>query len=57
LICRSGVRSRDAAIALTRAGYGPCYNVADGFEGPKDEAGHRGARGGWKAAGLPWTQE
>jgi rhodanese-related sulfurtransferase len=33
LICRSGVRSRDAAVALTSAGFGPCYNISDGFEG------------------------
>ncbi len=56
LICRSGVRSRHAAVALTAAGFGPCYNVADGFEGPCDEARHRGGRGGWKASGLPWVQ-
>ncbi|MDH3476101.1 MAG: rhodanese-like domain-containing protein [Rhodospirillales bacterium] len=56
LICRSGVRSRHAAIALTQAGYGPCYNVADGFEGGHDEAGHRGRTAGWKAEGLPWAQ-
>ncbi len=55
-ICRSGVRSRHAAIALTQAGYRHCYNVADGFEGPHDAAGHRGTAGGWKAEGLPWVQ-
>lgn len=54
-LCRSGVRSVDAAIAATEAGYGPCYNVLDGFEGPLDEAGHRSIRG-WKAAGLAWRQ-
>ncbi len=56
LLCRSGQRSRDAAIALTRAGFGPCWNLAEGFEGPKDEAGHRNSRAGWRAAGLPWVQ-
>jgi rhodanese-related sulfurtransferase len=56
LICRSGVRSRHAAIALTAAGFARCYNVAEGFEGDRDEAGHRGRRGGWKARGLPWIQ-
>lgn len=56
LICRSGVRSRDAAIALTGAGYRRCYNVADGFEGPCDGARHRGSAAGWKASGLPWVQ-
>lgn len=57
MLCRSGQRSRDAAIALTAAGFGPCYNVAGGFEGPMDEARHRGATDGWKAAGLPWRQQ
>jgi len=56
LICRSGQRSRDAAIALTQAGYKTCYNVAEGFEGPHDPARHRGASAGWKARGLPWVQ-
>ncbi len=56
LICRSGARSRSAAIALTEAGFGRCINVAEGFEGDKDAAGHRGTVGGWKQAGLPWKQ-
>ncbi len=56
LLCRSGVRSRHAAIALTGAGYGRCYNVADGFEGPCDAERHRGGSAGWKASGLPWAQ-
>jgi|TARA_B100002003_G_scaffold156004_1_gene144631 rhodanese-related sulfurtransferase len=56
LICRSGQRSRDAAILLTAAGYQNCYNVAGGFEGDKDTAGHRSTVGGWKFAGLPWSQ-
>jgi len=55
-ICRSGGRSRQAAIAMTNAGWGPCFNVEDGFEGPLDSGRHRGAAGGWKAAGLPWIQ-
>ncbi len=57
IICRSGVRSRDAAVALTARGYARCYNVAGGFEGPHDEDRHRGTRDGWKAAGLPWRQD
>lgn len=56
-ICRSGARSRAAAIAVTEAGLGPCFNVAGGFEGDKDSASHRGKSNGWKVAGLPWTQE
>ena len=56
LLCRSGVRSRNAAILLTELGYQNCYNVAGGFEGDKDDGGHRGNVGGWKYAGLPWRQ-
>ena len=56
-LCRSGVRSMHAAIAMTACGYGPCYNVAQGFEGDKDTDMHRGRVGGWKVAGLPWRQE
>ena len=57
IICRSGVRSRNAAIALTARGYSRCYNVSDGFEGGHDGERHRGVQDGWKAAGLPWRQE
>ena len=56
LLCRSGVRSKHAAILLTSLGYLHCYNVAGGFEGDKDDSGHRGNSGGWKHAGLPWKQ-
>jgi rhodanese-related sulfurtransferase len=55
-LCRSGARSRAAAIAMTAAGYGPCFNIADGFEGSLDADRHRGSTGGWKACGLPWVQ-
>lgn len=55
-ICRSGARSRLAAEAMSKAGYGRCFNVAEGFEGPLDEARHRGSRSGWKAQALPWVQ-
>jgi rhodanese-related sulfurtransferase len=54
-LCRSGVRSAAAADAASRAGYTRAYNVAEGFEGPLDADGHRGASG-WRAAGLPWRQ-
>lgn len=56
-LCRSGVRSQGAAISLTAAGYERCYNVKDGFEGPKDAAGHRGSVAGWKASKLAWQQQ
>jgi rhodanese-related sulfurtransferase len=56
LICRSGQRSRHAAMALTSAGYAHCVNVSDGFEGSHDADKHRGRVNGWKIAGLPWVQ-
>ena len=56
-LCRSGVRSKGAAIALTGAGYSACHNIIDGFEGGLDADKHRGRVGGWKAAGLPWEQK
>ncbi|MDJ0947228.1 MAG: rhodanese-like domain-containing protein [Kiloniellales bacterium] len=57
LLCRSGQRSRSAAMALTAAGFGAAYNVSDGFEGRPDGGGQRGKIEGWKAAGLPWVQQ
>jgi rhodanese-related sulfurtransferase len=56
IICRSGVRSKSAAIALTEIGFATCYNIAYGFEGDKDPAGHRGTVNGWKVDNLPWGQ-
>jgi rhodanese-related sulfurtransferase len=55
-LCRSGGRSRAAAIAMTQAGYARAYNIAGGFEGDLDRNSHRGNANGWKAAGLPWKQ-
>ncbi len=46
-LCRSGQRSIGASMAATAAGYGPAYNILDGFEGPAN---------GWVAAGLPSRQ-
>jgi rhodanese-related sulfurtransferase len=56
LLCRSGQRSRAAAIALTAQGFEHCYNVAGGFEGNPNGGGHRGTDGGWKVDALPWGQ-
>ena len=55
-ICRSGGRSHNAALLATQAGYGDAYNVLEGFEGDRDSQGHRNTVGGWRKAGLPWTQ-
>lgn len=55
-LCRSGVRSHSAAEAAARAGFKGAYNVLEGFEGVKDSNQHRNTKGGWRKAGLPWTQ-
>jgi rhodanese-related sulfurtransferase len=56
LICRSGMRSDEAARVALQAGYRSVYNVLEGFEGDKDVSGQRGHVNGWKARGLPWAQ-
>ena len=55
-LCRSGARSRAAAMAMTRAGFQKAFNIGDGFEGNLDAERHRGKSNGWKASGLPWKQ-
>jgi rhodanese-related sulfurtransferase len=55
-LCRSGVRSRGAAKLATEHGYQHCYDILEGFEGDKDDNQHRNSVGGWRVAGLPWTQ-
>ena len=55
-LCRSGGRSHNAAGFATQAGYTNCYNVLEGFEGNRDAHGQRNKTGGWRAAGLPWSQ-
>lgn len=55
-LCRSGVRSNAAAAVASDAGYTQAFNVLEGFEGDKDQNGHRNSVGGWRLAGLPWIQ-
>jgi rhodanese-related sulfurtransferase len=55
-LCRSGNRSRHAAILATRAGYERAYNIDLGFEGRLSPERHRATPGSWKAEGLPWVQ-
>jgi len=55
-LCRSGVRSDAAAKAAAQAGFTHAYNILEGFEGDLDEGQHRGNKGGWRKAGLPWIQ-
>ena len=49
---------KDGCVAqlMKQAGYATCYNVLEGFEGDRDASGRRNTTGGWRAAGLPWTQ-
>jgi rhodanese-related sulfurtransferase len=56
IICRSGNRSVDAALALEAAGFTQVYNVLHGFEGGLDENHHRNSKTGWRHDGLPWEQ-
>ncbi len=53
-LCRSGVRSVQAATLATANGYQQCFDILKGFEGDKDGDGHRKNIGGWCFAGLPW---
>jgi len=56
LLCRSGVRSLEAAKALESAGYSHLVNILDGFEGALDDNKHRGNISGWRYSQLPWEQ-
>jgi len=53
-LCRSGVRSRHAARAATELGYPNAFDILEGFEGDRDQEGHRKTVSGWCKAGLPW---
>lgn len=54
LLCRSGIRSREAAEFLAEHGFRNSFNVLEGFEGDKNAANQR-VVAGWKARGLPWS--
>jgi rhodanese-related sulfurtransferase len=56
MLCRSGARSATGGEMLINAGYTNVYNVLEGFEGDKDENGHRNTINGWRFQGLPWEQ-
>ena len=53
-LCRAGNRSIGAAVDATAAGFGPAYNILEGFEGDTDAAGQRTVNG-WRLRGLPAT--
>jgi rhodanese-related sulfurtransferase len=48
------VRSRHAATLAAANGYANSFDILEGFEGDKDELGHRKTVSGWCKAGLPW---
>jgi rhodanese-related sulfurtransferase len=54
-LCRSGVRSRYAAKLATEHGFEHCFDILEGFEGDRNEKGHRKSIGGWCSHGLPWV--
>lgn len=56
MLCRSGARSRTAGEVLREQGFTRVYNVAEGFEGDRDEYMHRNTINGWRVHGLPWRQ-
>ena len=55
-LCRSGARSMLAAELLEEQGFKNVINVAEGFEGDKDDNNHRNTINGWRAHNLPWEQ-
>jgi rhodanese-related sulfurtransferase len=57
LLCRSGVRSHNAALAAQEAGFARVYNVLEGFEGQIDAHRQRGRLNGWRFHALPWEQD
>ena len=56
VMCRTGIRSREAGAFLLQNGYAACYNIVDGFEGDRNRFGQRRSVNGWIAEGLPWIQ-
>ena len=54
-LCRSGVRSKNAARVAAQLGYPNAFDILEGFEGDRDAQGHRKTVGGWCKAGLPWV--
>lgn len=52
-ICRSGIRSDEAAKAALAAGYENCTNIKEGFEGDAHTTQQRGENWGWVGAKLP----
>ena len=56
MMCRSGKRSELGAEILIKDGFNNVYNILEGFEGDRDDEGHRNSINGWRYHGLPWEQ-
>jgi len=56
MLCRRGKRSGLGAEMLSNDGFTNVYNVLEGFEGDRDDNGHRNTINGWRFHGLPWEQ-
>ena len=56
LICRSGMRTLEAGMALEAASFSNIQHVVHGFEGELDEHFRRSTLSGWRFDGLPWEQ-
>lgn len=56
LICRSGVRTKEAGNVLIEAGFKNVMFVDEGFEGERNKNDQRSTVGGWRYHGMPWKQ-
>ena len=54
-MCRTGVRSHNAAAVAAKLGFSEAYNMLEGFEGEANTEKQRTLINGWKHAGLPWS--
>ena len=54
-LCRSGIRSKMAVQAALDNGFQIAIDVISGFEGQRNNLGHRKSVDGWCYAGLPWV--
>jgi rhodanese-related sulfurtransferase len=54
-MCRTGVRSHNAAMVAQQLGYRNVFNMLEGFEGEANAFKQRTLINGWKHAGLPWS--
>ncbi len=54
-LCRSGIRSKMAVQLAIDNDFKHPIDVIGGFEGQRDNHGHRKTIDGWCYAGLPWV--